>query len=423
MGTTTKTLEATLAPPTAHKERKLCDLLETYRDGLHEAFDAGCDTMSATSDVVTPYDLPYQAKAALCNYVPQLHDTYNAQELDDDHPVRLTNQAAEFDHSPARDYEFTWWAPQPGRGTNFWIPLRINPEQEGLWHDLVDGDASAGQLRLQQNRTSWTLHVTVEFSVEEPDYATDGDDVTHIGLDIGETALITGCALKDGSPTGPFVCDGSRAKHLHKEMHTTLKRLQERDAAEWRIDERFDHYQNALTDSVEKASRQAVEYARQFEKPVLVMENLTYIREELDYGSYMNRRLHAWAFARLQNRVEDKARKAGIPVEYVRPEYTSQTCHTCGHIGNRAAQATFQCTNDECHVTEFQGDINGAINVAQRADPWGESVPLKPAGIDSPRDGSACDSTTTHRETSEKHSQMTLSAFHGSEPSTSNSET
>jgi len=51
------------------------------------------------------------------------------------------------------------------------------------------------------------------------------------------------------------------------------KRLQERDAAEWRIDERFDHYQNALTDIVEKASRQAVEYARGFEKTVLVMED------------------------------------------------------------------------------------------------------------------------------------------------------
>jgi hypothetical protein len=47
------------------------------------------------------------------------------------------------------------------------------------------------------------------------------------------------------------------------------------------------------------------------------------MREELDYGAYMNRRLHAWAFVRLQNRVEDKAREAGIPVEYVRPEYTS----------------------------------------------------------------------------------------------------
>ena len=217
--TTTKTLEATLAPPTAHKERKLCDLLDTYRDGLQEAFATEADTMSAVSDIVTPYDLPYQAKAALCNYVPQLHNTYDAREIEDDHPVRLTNQAAAFDHSAERDYEFTWWVPRPGRGTNFWIPLRINPEQEDLWHDLVDGEASAGQLRLQRHRRNWVLHVTVEFPVEEPDHDADADDVTHIGLDIGESALITGCALKDGSPTGPFVCDGSRAKHLRKEMH------------------------------------------------------------------------------------------------------------------------------------------------------------------------------------------------------------
>ena len=55
--TTTKMLEATLAPPTAHKERKLCDLLDTYRAGLHEAFKAGCEKMTVTSDVMTPYDL------------------------------------------------------------------------------------------------------------------------------------------------------------------------------------------------------------------------------------------------------------------------------------------------------------------------------------------------------------------------------
>jgi putative transposase len=76
-------------------------------------------------------------------------------------------------------------------------------------------------------------------------------------------------------------------------MSTTLKRLQERDAAEWRIDERFDHYQNALTDIIEKASRRAVEYACRFEMLVLVLEDLSYVREDLDYGEWMNRRLHA----------------------------------------------------------------------------------------------------------------------------------
>lgn len=62
--------------------------------------------MGGVSDVVTPFDLPYQAKAALCSYVPKLRKTYNARELDDEHPLRLTNQAATFDHSDDREHEF-----------------------------------------------------------------------------------------------------------------------------------------------------------------------------------------------------------------------------------------------------------------------------------------------------------------------------
>ncbi|QLG49797.1 RNA-guided endonuclease TnpB family protein [Natrinema halophilum] len=403
----TKTLQATLALPTAGKEQRLSRLLDTYREALHDAFDAGADTMSAVNDLVTPYDLPYQAKDALKSYVPKLRDTYDASELDDEHPLRLVNRAATFDYSDEREYGYVWQVPQPGRGTNFWIPLQINPEQESLWADLLSDDgAEPGEIRLQRHRTSWELHVTVKHEIEQA----EPNDPTYIGFDVGESALITGCALKRDVPREPIIVSGNRARHLRKEMHTTLKRLQERDAAEWRIDERFGHYQNALTDIVEKVSRQAVEYARQFEKPVIVMENLTYIRESLDYGSYMNRRLHAWAFARLQGRIEDKAREAGISVEYIRPEYTSQTCHACGHIGSRNGD-DFRCTNDDCHITVFHADLNAAANIAGRVDPWGESLSWEPTGNDSPRDGSARDSATVHRETSEKHSQMRLTAY------------
>ncbi|ELY71951.1 transposase, IS605 OrfB family protein [Natrinema pellirubrum DSM 15624] len=194
-------------------------------------------------------------------------------------------------------------------------------------------------------------------------------------------------------------------------MYTTLRRLQERDAEQWRVDERFDHYQNALTDIVEKASREAVEYAESFDDPVIVLEDLSYIRENLDYGTYMNRRLHSWAFARLTDRIEDKALEAGIPVEFVNPRYTSQTCHACGHIGRRGSQAEFACTNPECWVTEYQADINAAANIANRVDPWGESVPWKPERDDSPRDGSTLDSATVHRESSARPAQTTLAEW------------
>jgi len=111
--------------------------------------------MSSVSDIVTPYDLPYQAKAALCNYVPKLRKTYNAQGFGRRNPIRLTNQAAKFDHSEEeRDHEFTWWVPRRS-GNEFRMPLRINPEQEDLWHDLVSEDAKAGEIRLQQHRKNW----------------------------------------------------------------------------------------------------------------------------------------------------------------------------------------------------------------------------------------------------------------------------
>jgi hypothetical protein len=134
--------------------------------------------------------------------------------------------------------------------------------------------------------------------------------------------------------------------------------------------------------------------------------------------------LHSWAFARLKGRIEDKATEAGIPVEYVNPAYTSQTCHSCQRIGRRDSPAEFRCPNDDCHVSTFQADINASANIARRADPWGESVPLdKPERDDSPRDGSGSDTATAHRETSETPSQMTLTASQESEPSTSVHET
>ena len=405
--TATKTLEATLAPPTAHKERRLQRTVATYRRALEDAFESGAETQTAVNDVVTPYTLTSYAKDALKSYVPQLRRTYNASEVDDDHPIRFTNRGWHLEHSEDRTHEFCWRVPQAGRGNAFWIPLRINPAQRDLWNDLLDGDVSVGEFRLQEHRTTWVLHVTVEYEIAEPEVA---DDPTVVGFDIGESKLLTGCAYQDGTPAQPMLFDGGRARHLRKEMFTTLRRLQERDA-DWRIDERFDHYQNALTDIIEKASREAVEYAQRFENPVIALEDLSYIRESMDYGKYMNRRLHAWAFARLAGRIEDKARDKGIPVRFVNPAYTSQTCHACGHIGSRRSQAQFRCTNTECWVTEYQADINASVNIARRVNPWGERCALKPHTDDSPRDGSARDSATGHREQSRTSRQTTLGDF------------
>jgi IS605 OrfB family transposase len=272
------------------------------------------------------------------------------------------------------------------------MPIHINPEQRGLWFDLLSGDLTPGEFRVQEHQGQWVLHVTVEYEVADPD---EPDDPTYVGFDIGESKLLVGCACRDdGAPNQPMLVDGNEAKRLRKTQHTTRKRLQSRDA-DWRDEWRDTYFGNALTDIVEKASRRAVEYACQFSAPVIVLEDLSYIRNSMDYGTRINRRLHAWVFAHLRGRIEDKAADAGVLVVSVNAAYTSQTCHACGHIGYRKRQGTFRCTNSECWVSKYQADINGAANIAARADPWGESLPWKPAGDDSPRDGSTLDSATT----------------------------
>lgn len=64
-------------------------------------------------------------------------------------------------------------------------------------------------------------------------------------------------------------------------LQSTLQQLQERDAAAWRIDERAAYFRNALGDEIETATRRAVDYAASFEQPVIVLEALESLQEDL----------------------------------------------------------------------------------------------------------------------------------------------
>jgi len=65
-----KTLEAYLATPTQHKQRKLRDEHERYESLLRRSFSEGCDTMSAVNEVVSGEDLNWHSKNALKNTYP-----------------------------------------------------------------------------------------------------------------------------------------------------------------------------------------------------------------------------------------------------------------------------------------------------------------------------------------------------------------
>jgi IS605 OrfB family transposase len=366
MGEVTKTLELKLVDPNCHKRQKLRETRDAYQQALQAAFAAGCDTQSAANDVVVEYDLSGYAKNALKQYVPQLHNSYEADQLHDDHPVRFTNEGLQLDHQPQNALE--WYVKIPHHEDyHLWVPARATPDQREWLEAVSADDAEMGESRLFERDGTWYLHVTVTRDVAGQSGASVSKR-TPIGVDIGEASLVTVCHRDEsGSPVRPrlWADDGKDVRRLRKTYFTAKRRLQKRGSE--RIADSFgDALWDQIDDVFHRVTREVVAYAESVENPVLVLEDLTYIRENMDYGEYMNRRLHGWGFAKLYAQIRYKAAETGIPVETVNPRHTSKACHACGEHGYRPRQATFRCSNDECWVGEYQADVNAAINIADR---------------------------------------------------------
>lgn len=383
--TVERTLVARLLNPTQHKQRKLEETVATYQQVLRHGVAADADTQRDANDIVVKYDLTGHAKNALKQLIPKL--VSDADELQNDHtyPVRFTNEAARFDWDDTRAHPVCFRVPQTGRGTDFWIPLQLHESEHDVWRKLVKTggeDVEFGELKLISDGDTWELHATVKRTVErETPEEWGADEVTPVGFDVGISQLLVGCAFEDGKPHDPFIYSGGVLRHARQKQNDTTQRLQERgsDRLHVAVDE---EYQRRIDNEIETATRRAVEYATGWENPVIVLEDVAGIREDVD-----SKRIHQWTFYQLQTRLEEKAAERGIPVRYVAPDYTSQICHACHRVGYRPGQAEFRCPHDDCWVSEYQADINAAANVARRLDPWGESLPWKSEGDDVLRSG------------------------------------
>ncbi|MFC8900070.1 RNA-guided endonuclease InsQ/TnpB family protein [Streptomyces cinereoruber] len=97
----------------------------------------------------------------------------------------------------------------------------------------------------------------------------------------------------------------------------------------------------------------------------MALEDLTGIRERVRLRKPRRATLHSWSFHQLGTFIAYKAKRAGVPVVYVDPAYTSQECSRCHHIDrrNRPSQAVFACR--VCGFVEH-ADLNSSHNIAAR---------------------------------------------------------
>ena len=109
-----------------------------------------------------------------------------------------------------------------------------------------------------------------------------------------------------------------------------------------------------------------------------MFEDLTGIRENMPQASWH----HLWAFRRLYEYVEYKAREQGIEAVQVDPRNTSKRCSTCGftHDDNRHGE-DFECL--DCGY-QNHADYNASKNIGlqylrrrQNADDGGAPVDVR----------------------------------------------
>jgi len=101
-------------------------------------------------------------------------------------------------------------------------------------------------------------------------------------------------------------------------------------------------------------------------KRAIALEDLRHIRTRTTVRKSGRARHSNWAFGQLRQFISYKARRAGVPVSFVEPAYTSQRCSACGHTErhNRKRQAEFCCV--VCGHTAH-ADCNAAVNISWAA--------------------------------------------------------
>ena len=97
----------------------------------------------------------------------------------------------------------------------------------------------------------------------------------------------------------------------------------------------------------------------------IVLENLKGITKSVTVSKAQRARFKGWSFHQLDSFIQYKARRKGVKVIMIEPQYTSQQCPCCDSISesNRKVRDTFKCLS--CGFTE-DADFVASINIANR---------------------------------------------------------
>lgn len=235
------------------------------------------------------------------------------------------------------------------------VTFRIN-HRPGVEYERVR------QISITYDKTTGVLEARLVVEVKPRENHSDG----RVAVDLGETVLLA-AVFEDG---GALLYSGRLIKAVRrywqkvranvkppsKEYPRMSRRYREIARRERRQVEHLLHI--VTTHFIRECLRRGVKE--------IAIGDLTGIRRKIDYGAWMNQRLHNWPYRKVVEMLRYKAELSGIVVrDDVDERGTSRTCHVCGKVreANRIHRGLYRC---QCGWAA-QADVNGALNIYERA--------------------------------------------------------
>jgi len=258
------------------------------------------------------------------------------------------------------------------------LPIAFGERQKKRIEEAFRGEWKFATVEMVK-RNEWYAHFVLKKIVELP-----SEPETVIAIDRGERNLAVAVAISKQNPEKPTKGQfwrGEGIKRVRGLYGHIRRKLQEKHRVGKTKIKRRERFK--VNQQLHIIANQIIEYAKQFPKPLIVMENLNGIRRNFKRSKSLNRRFHSLPFRKLQEILEYKASLEGLEVRYLTKKETknnSKTCHRCGHVAQVKGRI-YKCPI--CKM-EYDRDLNACINIAHRVMSsmgWRRSEPRGPAHV------------------------------------------
>ena len=222
--------------------------------------------------------------------------------------------------------------------------------------------AHIATIDLCYNYGQWTLHFSYKYETQTTQ---TGQKV--VGVDIGEIHPI---ASHDGQDT--HIYNGRYIRSLYRyrnkvlaEFSQAMSRCKRHSKRWWKLTrrkwQRIKKIDNQIKDALHKHTTKFVKYCQTQGVGVIVLGDLTGIRNNIKARKKERQKLHQWAFGKIAELITYKAKALGIKVKAIDESYTSQTCPKCSNR-QKPTNRNYTC---KCGF-KYHRDGVGALNIREK---------------------------------------------------------